>query len=549
VRGAPETARRVIGMLAAACAVVSAAACGTHGSGSADEPVTYYVSPSGSDTAAGTSPSQPWRTLQRATSAVLPPGSRLLLQGGQRFTGQLKLDSRDGGAPGNPVTIGSYGGGEATISAAAGPAVTIYDTAGVQVQDLRLVGQLARSQTAGINVFSDRPAGHREDHIVIHDVDVTGFMDGIMIGGQNPGAGFSHVDVSDSKLHGNLDAGLLTFGPTFNAQAPTYANQDVRVTRVTATDTPGDPSDRSHNSGNGIVLGSVREGSVTWSTSARNGGRGAAVQGPAGIWTYDSTGVDIAHCLAFGQKTADLVDGNGFGIDQNTSDSVLEDNLSYGNAGTGFLDYTSLNNGHQRDNTIRHNISSDDSRDGAGLYGGITVIGPVKNVAVDQNTVVMGDAPGTTAPALRLSPAIHDVTVRNNIFSAQSGLVVASKASLSASMALLQGNDYYGVAGDWRVVWGATTYTSLSTWRAATAQETAGGAATGTDASPEMTGPVVGLHVQSATDTSAGAAFALRAGSPLIGAGLDLASLGTVPAPSDYAGQPVPRQHPNVGAQ
>ena len=108
--------------------------------------------------------------------------------------------------------------------------------------------------------------------------------------------------------------------------------------------------------------------------------------------------MDIAHCLAFGEKTANLVDGNGFGIDQNTSDSVLEDNLSYGNAGTGFLDYTSLNNGQQRDNTIRDNISSDDSRDGAGLYGGITVIGPVKNVAVYQNTVVMGDVSGTTTP-------------------------------------------------------------------------------------------------------------------------------------------------------
>jgi hypothetical protein len=35
----------------------------------------YYVSPHGSDEAAGTTPTMPWRTLRRASQATLRPGS------------------------------------------------------------------------------------------------------------------------------------------------------------------------------------------------------------------------------------------------------------------------------------------------------------------------------------------------------------------------------------------------------------------------------------------------------------------------------------------
>ncbi|MFY9928377.1 MAG: hypothetical protein WAK82_10270 [Streptosporangiaceae bacterium] len=51
-----------------------------------------------------------------------------------------------------------------------------------------------------------------------------------------------------------------------------------------------------------------------------------------------------------------------------------------------------------------------------------------------------------------------------------------------------------------------------------------------------------------ANQVAAGRAFALRAESPLIDAGVDLANLGVRPGPANYAGQRVPASHPNIAA-
>ena len=349
-------------------------------------------------------------------------------------------------------------------------------------------------------------------------------------------------------MSGNLNLGLETYGPTFDPQSPTYANQNVQVSHVVATQNRGNPGDKTNNTGNGIVLGSVRDGTISWSTADDNGGAGTASQGPAGIWTYDSTGIDVEHNLSYGNKTANRVDGNGFGLDQNTSDSVLQYNLSYGNDGTGYLVYSSENDSAQKDNIVRYNISSDDVRDGNTFYGGISVIGLVQNAEVYQNTVVMTSTPTAAPPLLRLGPSVHGIAVRNNIFTTESSPMVEVSSDLPVSAALLQGNDYYSAIGPWQLVWGQTSYTSLSTWRTATSEELMDGQPTGLDADPHMVGPVVGLHVTTPTDTKAFDAFALKPGSALIRAGLDIAGLGTA-QPTDHTGETESTENPNVGAE
>lgn len=510
--------------------------------------VTYYLSPSGDDAASGTSPAAAWRTLGKASSASLTPGSRLLLQAGGLFTGQLTVGPGDAGSAVDPVVVGSYGNGTAKIYSPTGSGIYVHDTSGVDIEDLQLRGSPHPGEGDGINVYSDLSAGHRLDHIAISNVDVSGFLYGITVGGANESAGFSNVKISNADLHDNIDAGLLTYGSAFDPQAPTYANQHVTVSNVQATMNRGNPSEHKQNTGNGIVLGSVDNGSITWSTANDNGGLGAASQGPAGIWTYDSTDVNIEHDLSYGNKTPNRVDGNGFGLDQNTSDSVLQYNLSYGNDGTGYLLYSGLNNGSQKDNIIRDNISSGDGRDGSAFYGGISVIGYAKNAAVYQNTVVMISAPTGTSPLLRLGPGVRGISILNNLFSTESGPTVCTSSPLPTSAVMLQGNDYFSVLGPWQVIWGQTIYSSLQDWRAGTSQETANGQPTGLAVNPEMVGPVLGLSVNSPMAPAAAAGFALRPGSPLIGAGLDLTALGIHPATTDYTGHTQPVKDPDIGA-
>lgn len=527
---------------------------------------TYYVSPSGNDAAAGTSRAAAWRTLSRASRAVLGPGDRLLLQSGQWFSGQLTIGQSDAGDAAHPLVIGSYGTAPATITSASF-AVYIHDTGGVDVTGLNLVGrpsggsppgpgpQLGGSNGAGVNVYNDLPAGHRLSHIVVDHVYASGFDNGIAVGGAHSGAGFGDVRISDCLVSGNIDAGLESYGPLFDPESPNYANQNVTVSDVVASQNHGDPRVTSHNTGNGIVLGSVSGGTIGWSTADSNGGAGGdTAQGPTGIWTYDSTGISIEHSLSYDNQTLNKVDGNGFGLDQNTSDSVMQDNLSYSNAGAGFLLYSRLTNGAQRNNVVRYNISSGDASDGSIFDGGITIFGAASGVSVSkanvyQNTVVMTSAASPSAPALRLSTGIAGIAVRNNIFATDFRPVVAATQAVSPAVASLQGNDYFSASGPWAVDWGVKAYNSLASWRAATSQETVAGQKTGYTVNPDLTGPVLGLQVKAATSQpGTGNAFVLRAGSPLLGAGLDLTRFGIRAGPSDYTGKKISAQHPNIGA-
>jgi hypothetical protein len=540
---------RLIGHFAAALAIISVTAAATSCSiiktaiaqKSAGPPVTYYVSPSGNDAASGTSPAAAWRTLSKVDSAVIPPGSKIFFRGGDRFTGQLTLGKQDAGNASKPVTIESYGTGTATIYASGGSGITVFDTAGVDIHDLEIVG--SGKEGNGINVYNDLPVGKRLRHIYINDVQVNGFLNGMSIGGLNAAAGFADVRITDSTSYGNVDSGLLLFGPASSAKPSTYANQEVLISRVITRDNLGDSTNETSNSGNGIVLGSVSDGLVTLSTATGNGGNGNAHEEGVGIWTYDSTGVTISHNISYKNKTRNLIDGDGFDLDENTSDCVLEDNLSYGNDGAGYLVYSYLNNGAENGDVVRNNISSDDVIDGSSGYGGITVTGYTSDLAVYQNTVV------TTASsqALKIGPLIHGVTVANNIFSAQSGPIINVGDSLAHNAVKFLGNDYYS-AESWQLLWGGQTYWSLSAWQAGTAQEIRNGQSTGHAVAPELAESTLDLTAKSPTDITAAHGFELASGSLLSGAGLDLATLGLAADATNFLGQPRAAQHPNVGA-
>jgi 3-phytase len=72
--------------------------------------LTYYVDAlAGNDTNAGTSVRRPWKTLERASSAPLQPGDRLLLRRGRAWAGALTV--RASGVRSAPIVIGPYARG------------------------------------------------------------------------------------------------------------------------------------------------------------------------------------------------------------------------------------------------------------------------------------------------------------------------------------------------------------------------------------------------------------------------------------------------------
>ena len=98
---------------------------------------TYYVSPSGNDTANGWTKKTAWRTLSRVAQQRFIAGDRLLLEGGVVHQGSIALDPSN--SAGN-FEIGSYGGGSAIIDAGNHSGIVIKNLSDIKISELVIRG-------------------------------------------------------------------------------------------------------------------------------------------------------------------------------------------------------------------------------------------------------------------------------------------------------------------------------------------------------------------------------------------------------------------------
>ncbi len=336
-------------------------------SGRTTEAKTYYISPTGNDENAGTSPTSAWKSLSKINSLDLNPGDQVLLQRGYGYSGNLSFTQEDAGTPTAPITISSYGtGGTATINAGTGNAMFIYDVAGYNISNLKIVGSGISTNTGeGIVAYNDLANNVKLDGITIKNVDVSGFRGyGIAIGGWNQQSGFRNVKVTDVLTHDNGEGGLITY-----AQIPNV-HENVYIGHVKAYNNLGVAGD-PNPTGNGIVLGGVNGGTIERSVAYNNGSLCDAPEGPVGIWAYDSKGITIQYNESYNNHTGGKADGGGFDLDRNVSNSIMQYNYSHDNDGAGYLLCHIVNNQNFTNNIVRYNISQNDGKKNS--YGGIRV--------------------------------------------------------------------------------------------------------------------------------------------------------------------------------
>ena len=492
---------------------------------------TYYVSATGRDTNAGTSTSRPWKTIGRVNSQDLNPGDTVLFEGSKTFSGELKLFAQDSGTPASPVEVGSYGSGRATINGGTWTGITSYNSSGITLRNLNVVGSGRSTNTShGIQFYNDLPSGDvLLPGIRVVDVGVSGFGKwGLILGGGVGRDGYRDVRFEGVTASSNGYGGLLTWGVTLNS------NKGVYVGRSAAFDNKG-VSGVAVNTGSGIVLGNVDGGTIERSVAHHNGGLNSYTHGPVGIWTYDSTRVTIQFNESYANTTGNGYDGGGFNIDQNTTYSTLQYNYSHDNAGAGLLLAQRWDTAAHHHNTVRYNVSINDARKGEG--GALQVWGEVRDAEVYHNTVVVPPAASGPIWGARVSNAsretsdVQRVHLRNNVFSTSGGvgLVEVTSSQLSGSSDLrFQGNDWWAGGATPRFVWGGTTYTSLTSWRG-TGQETVGTTNVGLSTDPQL------------SPGSSGADRArLQGTSPMVDAGLDLSSFGVSAGARDHFGGTAP---------
>jgi hypothetical protein len=422
---------------------------------------------SGDDSRDGRTPATAWRTIERANAASFKPGDGLLLHAGQAFKGTLRLGPDDAGTPQNPVAVGSFGNGRATIEAGLGYAVLVENAGGVEVRDLLCVGQdRTKNQGAGVAFINALPGNRKLRHVRIRNVEVRGFGRklpkpgtlpegyqlpegaGILVAGNasdGSKSGFEDVEIAVCVSHDNGYYGILITG-AWDAKARGYANANVRIRDCRVFENSGDPLYHENHSGSGILVEDCDGGLVERCVAYENGALcNDAPGGPCGIWTAVARRVVIQDCESFRNRTR-AADGDGFDLDGGCIECVLQYNYSHDNDGAGFLVYTYAGAPHEdRGNVVRWNVSENDARRNR-QYGGICLGNSgdgMTGVQVYHNTVIMTRTNDLADCVVAVESQGIGVRFWNNLFIGAAGVPLVRLAE-NQEGALFQGNGYAG---------------------------------------------------------------------------------------------------------
>lgn len=410
----------------------------------ASAPRTFHLdAQTGSDTNPGTA-AKPWRSLTRITKAELKPGDKILLAAGQTFPGPFRL-----GPEGNGVSLASYGKGRAKIDGGAGDGLVLDGCADVSVAFIDVVGKGRKANDgAGVRMVKTRK-------VRLDAMDVSGFRV----------AGVDMNGVEDASLEGivahhNGASGISVIGGYDGVPR----SKGVSIQRCTVFENAGDPKNLTNHSGNGIVVGGVDSCSIRCCEAYRNGwDMPRKGNGPVGIWAWNASHVLIEYCVSH-HNDSPGTDGGGFDFDGGVTDSVMQYNLSYENAGCGYLLCQYEGGDTWKDNTVRYNVSYHDGaknfQAGIGIYDGG---GKFSDAQVYNNTVVNRDH------AVSATHGVPGLVFRKNIF-------IAGKAAIVGdfSQARFEKNLYQTPASLAMSYDGKESWPTLDAWAKATGQEKKG---------------------------------------------------------------------------
>ncbi|PKV63467.1 right-handed parallel beta-helix repeat-containing protein [Pontibacter ramchanderi] len=495
---------------------------------------TYYISPKGDDTNTGSSPASAWRSLARANSHRYSPGDTLLLEGGYTFAGGLYFHQGNFSGDGDPLVVSSFGNGRATIEAGTGYGFYAHNVASIEIRNLNFRGSgYTRNTNHGILFYNDLPGNVKLPHIVIDQVEVSGFRkSGITLGAWNGKSGYREARITQAVVHDIDSVGINVFGE-FDHTKTGYAHRNIYVGHCHVYKIYGLILPDKH-SGSGIVLSDVDGGTIEHSVVHTSGMQNKNCGGPIGIWAWDANAITIQYNEAYNMSAGSGCDGGGFDLDGGVTNSVMQYNYSHDNDGAGFLIAQFEWARPMRNNVIRYNISENDGRKNG--YKSITLW--VENhersgnldLLVYNNTIFADSAVAPSGGGVFIkSGGHHNVRFFNNIFYSRNGapLVVATDTTMDVSF---HHNAYFSEDNRYTFVWGDGRYTSLHDFQAATRQETMDGAPTGMVADPKLLAPgTAGTLGYPLNQEALRDRYSLHKKSPLIGQGI------AVPLPPSFA--------------
>jgi hypothetical protein len=319
--------------------------------------ITFYIdSQLGNDSNPGTH-NLPFQTIEKVNSLKLQPGDTILFAGGQTFAGNLRLTNL-AGTQEQPVLIGTFGSGWATLEGGSEIAIQVTGCSWLQIKNLVLSGngRLSNNRGSGLELRNTQ-------NCLIDSIEARGFFwSGIKaVGGKN--LRITHVYAHDNGFAGiNVESDGQNAGGLEGSGQKTFRN--LYIAHCVAENNPGCPEVKENHSGNGILIGGVTNGMIEYCEAMKNGwDMPRDGNGPVGIWAYQSDSITIQHCYSHDNQTSQNgKDGGGFDFDGGVTNSIMQFNFSANNEGAGYGLFQYYGASVWKNNIIRNNISYNDGR-------------------------------------------------------------------------------------------------------------------------------------------------------------------------------------------
>lgn len=341
---------------------------GTRGAGapvSIRAGTTYYVSPSGSDSNAGTL-SAPWASIQAAADRV-GPGDTVLIRGG---TYHERVVVRNSGVSGAEITFAAYPG-----------EVPVVDGTGISMPDwlsgLFEVSAVSHIRVRGLRVQHSGPHSENAGFLVENSRNV------VLEGNTTDDTASSGIGVwgsQDVTVDGNEVINACNGGQQEEISIGGTAGFDVVRNLV-------HDGGKTANGGEGITLKDGSHGGRVRGNRVWNIARGVGIYVDA--WDKHTYDIEVS-----GNVVHDVRAGNGINLASEMG-GLLEDirvfnNVVYGNGvyGVQVGAYGGVPNHPMRNLSVMNNTIAGN---GAGWGGGIAVDNPEATGVVVRNNVVSGN--------------------------------------------------------------------------------------------------------------------------------------------------------------
>jgi hypothetical protein len=428
----------------------------------------WYLDASGDDGNDG-SKTKPWKTIVKLNSIRLSPGDTVYFAGGQTFSGSILLDSNDKGSKEKPIILGSNGNTNATIDGGGATALTVYQATYINIVNLDCTG-------------AGRKTGNTKDGVVINSSSHI-FMDSLSISGfQKSGLliySSTDVDVNRVYTHDNGFAGILATGESNKNDC-----RNIFIRHCFAENNPGDPTNFTNHSGNGILAGMCRNVTIEYCSATNNGWDMPRIgNGPVGIWAYEADSVLIQNCISYRNKTSPGAnDGGGFDLDGGVTNSTIQYCLSYENQGSGFgiFQYSGASNWYN--NTIRFNISENDGAVTANCAG-MLIWNSSRDTSQFRNMIMYNNSIyNSKAPAIAYASESDNAGFRfyNNIFVGNDSIISGRETN-----SIYLGNNWYSLKSGFNI----DGITSFQNWANTKNKEKYNNLLTGFNIDPSFSDP------------------------------------------------------------